>query len=905
MLRYVLLPILLLFSFVAKAVTPVVRNTPAGIELLNGKVSIVLSNDADLLSCRDLVTNTDIAAHDHSKVAYYKTSKGEIVNAKRLSYNSGILDVYFDGIILELKVTPFDDYFEFEVLNTSLKGVDVLTFLDLKLKYDYAQTNTFLATSVALSIQTNHVYYPSGESKEVIGQCASHTGFKGSKLAVVACKKEELWGIVRSIYLSLPPHSVPVVLASGGPFAQNSEANRYDCVIIGQAEVAPSNVPDWIRFYSGLGIKQFDFMIGASSFVQGQFTFTKLGSAKAFKEQIADPLLSAGIISTLHTYSYYISTSSHELLSNPKWQQQLEFRDSFTLSKTISADKAEILVKGDMNRLKTDESFKASVLPYILIDKEIIRYSIGRDGFVSCKRGQCGTVATSHKAGAKVRVIGGYFNYIAPQIGSDLYYEVARRTAVAYNEGGFKGLYFDAIDGLGVHLKNAGLENYQWYYGATFINEVLKHCNSEPLVVEYSHIYPSVWPGRGRGECWDRPKRGYKNFIEDHTVRNQGLRNRNYVTTLGWYDFYPTSKEQPANFSTKYMFSDDVDYLGVKAIAYDQTMVYEGLLEREVDVLPALSRNLNAFALYNNLRMNCYFTDKVKDKLKEGKYEFKLERDKGRWGFKEVVYNQSKLRDIKKDELAVNNPFRKQEPFIRIENLYSSDCSSVVNILKSEDLTGLSGQRCEKTFTEPLDLSRHLGIRVEVKGNGINSRDALCIRLRSSETSGFADYVVRLSFEGTRVLILSNLDNAEHPDLYFKGMDDDLYKTHRKEVDYTKVKYVQVFKAGDCKDVEVKSIEAVPLVSNPITNPSVHVGSSYITFMDTIQSGEYIEYDAGKTAVVYDSLGNRRDINVVRKGRFLAPSGVFKANLTCDTERKNVPNEVKLTVGLYGNFIHN
>ena len=37
------------------------------------------------------------------------------------------------------------------------------------------------------------------------------------------------------------------------------------------------------------------------------------------------------------------------------------------------------------------------------------------------------------------------------------------------------------------------------------------------------------------------------------------------------------------------------------------------------------------------------------------------------------------------------------------------------------------------------------------------------------ETSGFADYVVRLSFEGTRVLILSNLDNAEHPDLYFSG----------------------------------------------------------------------------------------------------------------------------------------
>ena len=41
-------------------------------------------------------------------------------------------------------------------------------------------------------------------------------------------------------------------------------------------------------------------------------------------------------------------------------------------------------------------------------------YYIGANGLVSIQRGQCGTKAVSHKAGAKVRLIGGYYSHIAP-----------------------------------------------------------------------------------------------------------------------------------------------------------------------------------------------------------------------------------------------------------------------------------------------------------------------------------------------------------------------------------------------------------------------------------------------------------------------------------------------------------
>ena len=782
-----------------------------------------------------------------------------------------------------------------------------MTFLDLPLDYNYLLPDAFVAAGLALTLQTNHVFYPSGESKEVVGKCMSKSGFYGAKLAIVAGPKPVFWEIVKRVYHSVPRGSVPVAYSSGGPFAPESEANRYDCVIIYGAEVNPSKIPEWVDFYyKKLGIRQFDFHHGSSSFLQGQFSFPELGSAKVFKEQIAEPLYSEGIISTLHNYAYYIAYTADEILSNPKWQQQLEVRDSFPLAGGITATDTEISVVGRLPNKTNDFTFTSVFSPFLLIDNEIIRYKVGESGFVSCKRGQCGTTAIAHKKGATVNVLGGYFHQIAPQIGSELFYEVARRTANAYNEGGFRGLYFDAIDGLGVHLKKAGLEGYTWYYGAAFINEVLKHCKVEPQVIEYSDLYPSLWAARGRGESWDKPKRGYKCFIDKHSSRNQSLRNRQYSTTLGWFDFYPVNNEQFGNYSTKYMFTDDVDYLGVKAIAYDQTMTYEGLRQQNVEEVPSLKRNIELYSQYNKLRMENYFNDEVKQELITGKCEYKLLRKNGTWGFNEVVYKRAKLRDISKDRFIDNNPYKKQRPFIRLENLYSSTCSKSVRLMGVDDLQGLNNNKCEKTFINPQNLKELLGLKVTLQGNGEGSKDAICIRLRSAETGGYADYVVRLNFEGTREVILSNTDNAEYRDLYFTGAEDNLYRMHRMEVDFSKVKYVQVFKSGNSKDVNVFSIDAVPIVPNALTNPVVTLNGASLMFQGMLQSGEYIEYNAGgKIAVIYDNLGNSRVVKVKRKGRFKVPHGDFSATVSGAAEHDNMPAEVCLTLGLYGDFIHN
>lgn len=906
-MRKLILLLTLLLPYLLMASNPVVQKTSKGIELKNDHVRILLSESAELISCIDLSTNQDIAVRGKRKIAFANTKDGLIVEASNLQLENDKLKITLGQNRVDLKVTPLEDYFIVEVQNKNLQGIDVLTFLDLKLDYDYSQANAFLASGIALNLQTNHVYYPSGESKEVIGQCTSYTGFEGARLAVVACKKDALWGIVRDIYRSLPPHSVPVVLSSGGPFAPYSEANRYDCILIGGTKFNPNELPEMIRFYSSLGIKQFEFLDGPNTYIQGQFLFPRLGNASSFKDKITDPLYSEGIISSLHTYSYYISYGSTDLLSDPKWQQQLEFRGEFTLSKDLKANDKDVTVFGDVSYIKNPGAFSSVYSPFILIDNELIRYSVGEDGFIDCKRGQCGTTATSHKKGTKVRVIGGYFGYIAPQIGSELFYEIARKTATAYNEGGFRGFYFDAIDALGKHLKNMGLGNYdyQWYYGTAFINEVLKYCEKEPLVLECSHIYPAIWPARGRGECWEAPRRGYRSFINVHTNRNLSLRDCQYVMTLGWYNFYPTRNDQPGNFATKYMFSDDVDYLGAQSIAYDQTMVYQGLKESDIELFPALKRNIDNYARYAKLRLVGYFSDEVKNKIKDRNYEYKLENNNGLWGFRESVYCKSKIRDINKDYLEGTNQFNKQKPFIRLENLYSSNGSSAIHLMSFNENEILSEAKIEKRFPQPINIENNLGIKVNLKGEGKDSKNALCIRLLS-EAPGYADYVVRLNFDGWRDIVLSNLDNAETKDLEFKGREYALYSNYYYDVDFSKIKSVQVFKAGDCKKVRLKSIEAVPIVSNSLTNPKVLLGKSSITFNGTIESGEYIEYQAGnKTAIVYDRFGNSRTIKVKRRGRFNVPKGFFIAKVGGEAELEDAPSEVALTVGLFGTFIHN
>lgn len=903
-MRFVLFVVsLLLSSSALGGMNSFIRQIADGVELRNDHVSILLSPTGELLSCKDIRTGTDYARPGKPKIAKALTKAGKSIEATKLALSGNRLLISFERGNIELEVLPLKDYYTFEVVGGSFSELEKVTFIDLKFKYDYSATDAFVAAGVAVTLHTNPVLFPSGEDKEVIGICTAHTGMKGAKLAVVACRKSQLRDVLKTVYASIPTGSVPLSLA-GGAYSQDNLINENDCLLT--RGFAPSEVQTFIDDYGRLGIKQFDFQISPRTFVQGDFSFPGTGNAATFRQQITDPLLKAGIVSTLHTFSFYIGYDATDILSNPKWQQQLEFRETYVLGKALSTTTTNVELRGGKSRLTNKSEYWEDSSPYMLIDNEIVRYVVGNDGRITCKRAQCGTFASVHKTGTAVKVIGGHYSHIAPKPGSELFYEIARRTAKAYNEGGFKGIYFDALDGLSGHLKNSGLGDYLWYYGAAFINEVLRHCEGEPII-EYSTLYPSIWSARGRGGAWDTPNRGYKDFIDDHVKSNLTLQNRHYVTTLGWFNFYPTQKSMPGNFSTKYMFSDDVDYLGCMAIAYHQPMVYNGLRIEDISNIPALRRNLDTYILYSKLNRDNYFTERVLKLLRRGEYEYRLAQKNNKWGFYEMVYCRSKIRDVELYCLDSYNPFKRQKPFIRIENMYTSECENIIPLIRFDESIDVKKQKCVQVFSSPKDLSANMAIKIRLKGNGKDSQDVICVRLQSeSATSGYADYIVRANFEGWKDVILADLDNGELGNLSFKGMDNDIYRTHRYDVSYSKIQSVNLYFAGNCDGIKVKDVSAVPLAANAMTDPVVKIGNASITFSDSIQSGEYLEYRVGeKHAFAYDSIGNVRKVSVSQKGRFRIPRGIFSVKVSGSPELNDTSAQVVLTVGLQGRFVGN
>ncbi len=901
-LRHIILSFILLFSCSGLSGTTIIRNTAQGIELRNNIVAILISEKAELISCKEIATGEDIAAREHKRIANAKTSRGEYVEANRALLDGNVLKLEIGGVFVEVKVDAYSSYFTFEVLPDVPSSLQTFTFVDFKFNYNYSSSNSLVAAGVAMSLQTDPVNFPSGESRELLGRCYSRIGMAGSKLGVTICRKDSLQEILKNIYASIPEFAVPMS-PYGGPYATESDYNKGTRLIV--RGLAPDKVQEYIDFCQEWDISQLDFILGNNTFKQGQFSFPSTGSGVQFKKLITEPLQKAGIISLMHTYSFYISYDSTDILSNPKWQQQLEFRNTSTIAHPISSTTTRIDIRGDKSVLKKDQSFWSLCSPFILIDNEIIKYKIGENGYVSCKRGQCGTIATAHKAGSKVRIIGGRISYIAPQPGSDLFYEIAHRTAKAYNEAGFKGFYFDAFAGLSIHLENAGLQEYLWYYGAAFINEVLKYC-IEPPVVEYSTLYPTLWAARGRGGAWDTPRCGYKQWVDMHTLANADLIKRLYVPTLGWYNFYPVDQSLPNGYATKYMFSDDVDYLGVKSIAFDQSMVYNDFTESDVNSIPALRRNLIHYMDYNRLYKSNYFSQKVKTLLKHGKHEYRLLQKDGEWGFQEVEYNSALLRDIKTSQLTGYNPFKKQKPFIRLENLFSA-ASNPSKLLMAFDVDrSLASQCCSAVFQTPINISNQLALQVSIKGNGLSSKGAICIRLRASNTNGFADYIVRTNFNGWRDVVITEMDNGNYPDLRFSGLDEEKYKTFRHPVNFSSINSVSVFMTDGCDGVRLKEIVALPRVPNALINPSVKIGNATIIFGDKLDSGEYVEYIVGDdTATIFNSIGEERIVTIRKKGRFKVPKNTFEVSVSGNPERQSMPSQAIITIGTYGKFITN
>lgn len=901
--------------------TSYVYENDDAILLENDAFRISLSKaDGKVLEFYHKSAKTDINAPEDPYFTYLIGDEYERYNPTSLTLEDGRIKVIYDDGTEAVFAVEMNKYGYTIELQTSLPdGLNRIVFSNLAVNCECSDDpDSWRLSGLAMHTNTDPWIYPGGDDKAVCAMAfPANCDTKGAKLGVAFTTFAEHRTALCYIADQIDP-VVGLVSLAGGAYAKDNAAVYGDYVIL--TEISPENAAEMGRLASLYGVDFINFHQGYGTFTQGSFDFHSAltederslgvkGTAAMFKERIGDQILAQGVKLGLHTYSSLIDRDAYEILSNPKWQQQIATVDLFTLQSDLSADDTRIFTKEDASgfiRQEIEMPYNDTHTAYVLVDTEIVTVvTHDKTGFTEVVRGQLGTQATDHRAGAEIKQLGGFYGMFQPIPGSELFYNVAKWTAQAYNDGGFS--YID-LDGLESMYYFCDEERY-WYYLAEFVRTMLYDCEGTP-VVDYSCMMPSIWNGRGREGATDTPYHGYKNFFLSHIAYNQTAQRDLLTGTLGWMSFCPDAYEIYKNCVVKTLFRDDIDLLGALSIAYDQSMIYLDFEQQHLDGTTKHAENFAYYSLYSRLRKDGYFTDAVKEQLRSSEYEHKLVETVTGYAFRQMHYESNKIFGLSELGAVGRNPFAEQTPYIRIEGRYSSLGENAVKILsldKNADIASLQG--CFEF--KKIDLADRTAFRIRAYGNG--QKDAaviLSIRSEVTVEPGVLDFLIPLDHTGWKEFTLIDADNGDYGEYDLEGylmpVDQIDYETYRGLVEMDKVNSVTVTLIGNCEGAALDDLYACSVTDGLVQNPSVSIGNQTITFMTTLQGGEYIEFDPASgtaTHFYYDGY-TALSRQIEFEGAVTANSGEFSYCYSAEA-LTDAPVRAKVTIGLEGDLIEN
>ncbi len=906
----------------AEATLDGVVDTGSNIEISNDLLKLVINKKngkvLEVITVKDGVNINNNTGNE--QFIYINSPSGSKIVPSGIETDGNRLKVTFkNGAVAYLLVEVLPEYITFELDTQTPSGYAAsITFANIVTNLPTAGKNMpdeYHIGVWAMNINTNTNAYAYYNVNSVWARAFGHlgNGAMGAKVALVVEKNSNFVEVMKKVS-DATDRSVGLASHAGGPFAMEHEGNYGNYVIIRDAD--PAEIKKICDVADKYGIDQIDFhQVTGQTFAQGgfEFAYTENGTAGEFKETVGSIMEEAGVEAGLHTYAFYIAPGS-KILANTKYHKDLEFaEDVYTLNRDISKNRKNLPTVEDASKFDNTYSFFYKNSRYVLVDEEIMSVGAGTDqGFVSVGRGACGTTATTHEAGAKIRHLTGYFNMLVPIFGSDLFWEIADRTAEAYNEGGFTMIYMDAIDGLSKHCD----PNDSWYWFNAFTHRILSQCETDP-VIEFSTFPPQSWNVRGRYGAKDTVSRGIQKADDAHVRENVANQNLNYTTTLGWYHFFPdlNAPSGMRNTIQKTLFHDDIDNLGYQAVIYNMSMSYNEFNPDQLAENPMYSANIEYYNYYDTIRRSGYFTketlQKVIDYAKSTNRDFKIiEKEPGEYAFLEMYYLKNNVGEsVEKDTLTftAKNPLDAQEPFIRIESRYSTLGENGV-LLVDLDPDKTLAQQAKKFTVKNVDMTEKMAIVIPVKGTG-KAGDAAMLHLRggisSGESGGRIDYLIDLNFEGWRDIVLVDADNLDYDTSYYKiGSSAVDYDSTRVVPNYADVTSIEISTCGTGNAAQFGDIMACSHIDAPVVNPTLTVGSSSITFNTTISGGEYLEYNpAENKAYVYHEDQSVTEVTDI-SGKFELPAGNFTCTYSGEAQTE-APMRAKIVFGLAGIEITN
>ena len=841
---------------------------------------LTLSNSGHVERFVDLRSGVNYASAADTKFCVLRLHKNDAgVASDKMEQKGDLLTFSFPGtpITVKLQATTKKSYLVFDVAEIIGGEFYSLQFARVPLTIDY-QKDDFAACAMSRNMKTRTLDYP-GKSNLLGGQCFSALGYKDAGVFLLGMPEVQLRETMKQVVDSYKPGEMPISRA-GGPYAMDDTRN-YGSYIITSEPITEEQVDEWAILLSGIGANQIYFHQGVP-FRHADFHFNETAYPNGISDfrKVSEAFNRHGIKTGLLTYDKFIPGNSKYVTPVP--HKDLDVMRSFTLTTDLGADEITVTVDESTAEVSEITGFFVRNSKVIRIDDELIIFDkpsqMSPYGFTSCQRGAYGTKVSSHRKGASVKHLTQYFHIFAPKIGSELFYEIARETARAYNEGGFDLLYLDAAESTFVLVDDKELT---WYYEALFMNEILKNTKTPPSV-EYSGFSNLIWYGISRFGTWDSARRGHRHFFDLHIESNLTTADRFYLPgQMGWTLLCPSEGDNVDHFQYHVLFREDVEYLGAKMIAHNYGAAYIDFINKNL-AKPLTYLNGTILKNYDILRRCNYFSEETVQRLRAPYANFLLRQSSNDFYLTEADYAKILLRpDVR--EFSYHNPNPEQTPMIRIEHrhqpvayqssegidLFPFDETQPVKFEIACDLEqnryGNYSQSQEKkpemirVFEPPIDLSKHLGLGLWIYGDGGGQRINIRMENPFYMVSGFIDRVLTIDFTGWRYFALAEADNGNNEDTPFCPMHscDWIYDEFREYVYFNNISKISLQVTGDAENLRFRTIRALPLTESYLVNPALECNGQKITFRGKIKNGHFMEYmpESGR-AVVYDAIGN-------------------------------------------------
>ncbi|MCR5262572.1 MAG: hypothetical protein K6D94_01760 [Clostridiales bacterium] len=857
--------------------------------------------------------------------AGYIASKGmdAFIMPDGVRQNGDTVCVSFPSVSFALKAECLSDHIRLTVAEIIPGDADFGCFLfgGAKIR-DKGDPEGFCGCAVARSIRTQPLEVP-GRCEYIGALAYSKLSPVGACAAIIGTEPECLREAAKSA-LSDVSINDGLVSRYGGPWGDEAPGSHDDYMI----ECAPVDFStgEWIEAMRQKNISILDFHQGIE-YRHGDYVFRQdkfPRGAEDFRRLVSDPLHANGMKAGLHTYCGMVDFASRYVAPVP--HPDLYAVGEYTLAENIGPGDDVIITEEDASEMPLVQTPFASVhARTLMIDGELIEFT-GRSGnsVTGCSRGAIGTTAQAHGKGAKIKHLRNMYNMFQSTPGSALYYELAENMARMYNDGGFDTMYFDGLECVGSCCsgEKAGLG---WYYEAEFVRTVLKGIG-RPALVEYSLLHGAVWNARSRAGAWDAATSGFRKFISLHCADNKanGMR-RMLPCTLGWWEIYPPLREggnRRPNWIFKAEYDDDIDYLGVRSIAYGMGLSYLSVSESMKAVpasgeklsylegdgageYPQYHRLFSRLAGYSRVRQSGSLSSELLGKLSDPDAEFRLAKGE-RIGFtrqKRLFARPLGLCDD--NTVKVDNCFGVQAPVIRVIAQCAADTSGSGRVIARFDIDRpLGDQERVIRFPDGLDLGGREALGLWVTGDG--SGEYINVRLEGlpPHSPGYGDHVIKLDFTGRRFVSLCECDNGDFTDAVYLPdgeRNDSNYRMYREGIDYGGIGAIRVMTSSDPSRVFIGDISAYPVDDKPVTDISVEAGGKRIVFGCSLAPGSWVEYDPENgSAMLFDIYGHTSPVPVTGE----APALAHGMNTVAVNGKGNGSYRLKLHMIISGETIY-